>query len=294
MASRESFGRWFFARSRKGSRFGQTMTYLILILACVMAIYPVMRVFSVSLRPGDRAISTDMSIIPPDATLENYRNVVMDTHFANWVWNSLVITISTAIIGVLVAMTSAYAFSRWKFKGKGGMLLFLFATQMIPAVMLMIPIYILATRDVLNLVGSWVGLVVAYSVGSVPFSIWILKGYYDTIPIELEEAATIDGCSPMQAYYRIILPLSTPALAIVFLFNFMTAWNDFLLSRIMLKEDLMLTWTQGLRNLAVDQFRTAWGVYSAGALLVAVPVMALFLWSSKWLISGVTLGSVKG
>jgi len=122
----------------------------------------------------------------------------------SWLWNSAVITIATALIGVILAATAAYAFSRWKFPGRSVGLVFLLATQMIPASMLMIPIYILAIQ--LDLVGTYTGLVIAYCTTSIPFSIWILKGYYDTVPIDLEEAARIDGCSQLQAFLKILLP----------------------------------------------------------------------------------------
>lgn len=280
-----------FRRRRYGSPAGLFATYLVLVLACVAAVYPILRIASVSLRPGDRLLSTDMSLFPPDATLDNFRSVLADTKFPVWLWNSLIITLSTAFIGVMIASTSAYAFSRWNFKGKKAGLIFLFAAQMIPAAMLMIPIYILAAK--LGLINTWRGLVIAYSVGSIPFSIWILKGYYDTIPIELEEAAMIDGASRMTAFTKIILPLSTPSLAIAFLFNFTQVWNDYLLGRIMLQKSDMFIWTQGIRTFA-DNFRTQWGQYSAASLIVSVPVMILFLASSKYLISGLTVGSVKG
>jgi ABC-type maltose transport systems, permease component len=282
---------WLFRRTRSGSPIGLFLTYLVLVLACVIAVYPILRIVSVSLRPGDRLLSTDLSIIPPDATLDNYRAVMQDTKFPVWLWNSLIITISTAFIGVLIASTSAYAFSRWNFKGKKGALIFLFATQMIPAGMLMIPLYILCAR--LGLINTWRGLVVAYSVTAVPFSIWILKGYYDTIPVELEEAAMIDGASRMTAFTKVILPLSTPSLAIAFLFNFTSSWNEYMLARVMLQKDDMFVWTQGVRTFA-DNFRTAWGQYSAASLIVSVPVMILFLISSKYLVSGLTMGGVKG
>jgi arabinogalactan oligomer/maltooligosaccharide transport system permease protein len=137
-------------------------------------------------------------------------------------------------------------------------------------------------------------LVIAYSVTSVPFSIWILKGYYDTIPRELEEAALIDGVSRLSAFWRIILPLSTPALVIVFLFNFMAAWSDYLLARVMIASERDLwTWVLGVRDFQ-SQFQTQWGMFAAASILVMIPVVTLFLYSSKWLISGLTLGSVKG
>lgn len=282
----------FFYGGREDSPFKRILIHLTLIAACIVAVYPVLRVFSVSLRPGNRLLSTDLSIIPAGASFESYRIILFDKAFLSWIWNSLAITLATAIIGVILAATSAYAFSRWKFPGRSVGLVFLLATQMIPAAMLMVPIYILAIN--LGLVGTYRGLVIAYCVSAIPFSIWILKGYYDTIPIDLEEAARIDGASQLEAFWKILLPLSTPALAIVFLFNFTTAWNDYLLARVMLgSQESLLTWPLGLQRLQ-GQFQTQWGQFSAGSILVTIPVVALFLYSSKWLISGLTLGSVKG
>jgi arabinogalactan oligomer/maltooligosaccharide transport system permease protein len=285
------FWRWFFVRSRGDSPFKRILIHLTLIFAAIVAIYPALRVFSVSLRPGDRVLSTSLAIIPDGASFAAYAEVLLNQDFLLWLWNSVVITFSTALIGMIIASTGAYALSRWHVPGKKQFLVFLFATQMIPSAMLMVPIYILSVR--LGLINTWRGLVIAYSVGAIPFSIWVLKGYYDTVPSELEQAALIDGASRMGAFYRIILPLSSPALAIAFLFNFMQAWNDFILARIMLQREEMFTWTLGLQSLQ-GQFQTAWGEFSAGALMVTIPVMILFLASSKFLISGLTLGSVKG
>jgi arabinogalactan oligomer/maltooligosaccharide transport system permease protein len=171
-------------------------------------------------------------------------------------------------------------------------LIFLLTTQMIPAVMLMVPIYILAIK--LNLIATYRGLVIAYCVTAVPFSTWNLKGYFDTVPIDLEEAAKIDGASEMTAFLRILLPLSTPALAVAFLYNFTTAWNDYLLARVVLgSQENLLTWPLGLQRLQ-GQFTTQWGQFAAASLLVMIPTMALFLYSSKYLLSGLTVGGVKG
>lgn len=284
--------RSFFRSGREDSPFKRIIIHIVLIIACIVSIFPVLRVLTVSLRPGDRLMSTDLAIIPPDATLESYRIILFDKPFLSWVWNSVAITVATALIGVILAATAAYAFSRWKFPGRSVGLVFLLATQMIPASMLMIPIYILAIK--LGMVGTYKGLVIAYCVTSIPFSVWILKGYFDTVPIDLEEAARIDGCSQLQAFLRVLLPLSTPALAITFLFNFMQAWNEYLLARVMLgSSESLLTWPLGLQRLQ-GQYQTQWGQFSAGSILVMLPVVILFLYSSKYLISGLTLGGVKG
>jgi arabinogalactan oligomer/maltooligosaccharide transport system permease protein len=218
--------------------------------------------------------------------------VLFETPLAQWLFNSLLITAGTSVIGVIIAATSAYAFSRYKFPGRGVGLTALLVTQLIPAAMLLVPIYILAVQ--LDLISTYRGLVVAYSVTSVPFSIWILKGYYDTIPIDLEEAARIDGCSQLEAFWRVLLPLSTPALSIVFLFNFLAAWSEYFAASILVgsREDL-LTWTLGLQRFQA-QFQTQWADLSAASIIISIPVVALFLYSSKYLISGITLGGVKG
>lgn len=260
-------------------------------MLCVAAVYPILRIVSVSLRPGNRLLSTSLKLIPEDATFESFRTVIVKRDFLLWIWNSLLITITTSLLGVSIASISAYGVSRWNFPGRKAGMIFLLATQMIPAAMLMVPIYIISIK--LGLVNSWRGVVIAYSVSSVPFSIWILKGYYDTIPIELEQAAMIDGTTRLGAFYRVILPLSTPSLAIAFLFNFTQVWNDFLIARIMLQRADYFTWPLGLQRMQ-GQFQTQWGEFAAAALLVSIPVMILFQLSSKWLISGLTLGSVKG
>ncbi len=294
-----SFIRWFFkGHRRQDSPFKRLLVHLALIVASIIAVYPVLRIFSISLRPGNRALSTSLAIIPPDATLENYKLVLLGdpsrhlkSDFFLWVWNSLSITITTAIIGVILSATAAYAFSRFRFPGRGPSMVFLLTTQMIPAAMLLLPIYMMLAH--LHLINSYLGLIIAYSVTSVPFSIWILKGYYDTIPPDLEEAARIDGATYIGAFYRIVLPLSTPALAIVFLFNFMGSWSEYIVARVVLQKQDMYTWPLGLWTYA-GQYTLAAGRFAAGSILVAVPVMILFLYSSKWLISGLTLGSVKG
>jgi len=290
-AKQKKVSYFFRGKARGDSPFKRLLIHIALILACVIAVYPVLRVVSVSLRPGDRLLSTSLAIIPDDASMQSYYKIIFEKDFLLWLWNSLCITVTTALIGLILAATAAYAFSRWKFPGRILGLLFLLTTQMIPAAMLIVPIYILAVQ--LKLINSYRGLALAYSVSAIPFSIWILKGYYDTIPRELEESARIDGASQMSTFYKIILPLSTPALAIVFLFNFMMAWNDWILARVMLQKEEIFTWPLGIWTLA-GQFRVEWGTFTAASILVAVPVMILFLYSSKWLISGMTAGAVKG
>ncbi|WP_299024599.1 sugar ABC transporter permease [uncultured Thermanaerothrix sp.] len=292
------FYRWFFFRARGDSPFKRLLIHLGLIVACIIAVYPVLRVVTISLRPNDTLLTTSLRIIPENATLDNYKEVLFGapeknrkSDFFLWLWNSLSIVMVTSIASVTLAATSAYAFSRFRFPGRNAGLIFLFTTQMIPAGMLLLPLFIMLAK--LQMINTSLGLIIAYSVSSVPLTIWTLKGYYDTIPVDLEEAALIDGASRLRTFIQIILPLSSPALAIAFLFSFMGGWSEYLVARVVLQKNEMYTWPLGIFTYA-QQFTVAWGKFAAASVLIAIPVMALFLYSSKWLISGLTLGSVKG
>lgn len=276
---------------RRDSFRKRLVIHSVLIFACVVAAFPIVRVFSVALRPGNRLLDSNFSLIPDGATFDAFVSVLTKSDLPLWLFNSLVITTGTSFVGLAIAATSAYAFSRFKFPGRGVGLTMLLATQLIPAAMLLVPLYILATQ--FQMANSFVGMVIALSVTSVPFSIWILKGYYDTVPVELEEAARIDGCTQLEAFWRVLLPLSTPALVIVFLFNFLAAWNDYFLARILISKEVLLTWPLGLQRFQA-QFQTQWNDLAAASIIISIPVVLLFLYSSKWLISGVTAGGVKG
>lgn len=290
--------RWFFIRGRGDSPFKTILIHAALIVASIVAIYPVLRVVTISLRPNDTLLTTDLRIIPENATLDNYKEVLFGapeknrkSDFFLWLWNSLSIVTVTSVISMILAAVSAYAFSRFKFPGRAAGLVFLLTTQMIPAGMLLLPLFIMLAQ--LKMINTALGLIIAYSVSSVPLTIWTLKGYYDTIPVDLEEAALIDGASRFTVFTKIILPLSTPALAIAFLFSFMGGWSEYLVARVVLQKNEIFTWPLGIFTYA-QQFTVSWGQFSAASVLIAIPVMALFLYSSKWLISGLTLGSVKG
>lgn len=265
--------------------------HLCLLACCVIAVYPLLRILAVSLRPGDQLISTDLSLIPAGATLTSYKRVLSETGFLRWLWNSLLITAATSVVGVSLAATAGYAFSRFRFPGHKTGMAVLLGNQMIPCAMLLMPLFLMIMK--LGLINTYLGMIIAYSVTALPFSVWILKGYYDTIPRSLEEAALVDGTTRWGAFARIVLPLSTPALAIAFLFNFTQAWNEYIVARVILTDSAKYTWTLGLFELQ-GQFLTQWGMFAAGSLMVTIPVMLVFLYSSKWLVSGLTLGGVKG
>ncbi len=285
---------WLLQPKRRGedSRLKRALIHFVLITASIIVLYPVARVLSTSLRPDQAVTSTSLALIPEGATIDAYSRVLFETNFTNWVFNSLMVTFGVATLGLIFAAVSAYGFSRYKFRGRNSGLTFLFATQLIPGVMLLVPIFIIYVQA--GLVNTYPGLMLAYAVTAIPFSIWILKGYYDTIPFDLEEAAKIDGCTEFQAFYRVLLPLSVPALAIVYLLNFLAAWGEYFFARILVGgNEALLTWPLGMARFQA-QFATQWADLSAAAIMVSVPIVILFVYISKYLVSGLTLGGVKG
>ena len=265
--------------------------YAIILLFVVVSVYPILRVLTISLRPGDNLLNESLRIIPQDADFNNYIRLFTEKPFLIWVRNSLLITLVVTITGVAMASTAGYAFSRFRFPGRKAGLLSLLVTQMFPATMLLLPLYIMISK--LNLVNSFIGLTIMYSASALPFCIWLMKGYYDTIPISLEESAKMDGASRIYAFWRIILPLAAPALVITALFSFMAAWNEYIVAAQVLWYEDMFTIPLGLKSMQ-GNMTTEWGMYAAAALLISIPVIILFVALSKWLVSGLTLGSVKG
>jgi arabinogalactan oligomer/maltooligosaccharide transport system permease protein len=270
---------------------GKIAAYTVLTVFSLFSLYPILCVIGISLRPGDRLLSKSLAIIPPDATFNSYSALFTREPFLRWMMNSLIVSAAVTVIGVGLAATAGYAFSRYKFRGKSTAMIGLITTQMFPATMLLLPLFIMLIK--LHAYDNYLGLIIAYSATALPFTIWQMKGYYDTIPYSLEEAAAIDGCSPFATFWRIVLPLAAPALVITALFSFMTAWSEYLVAAVLIQDKNLFTLPLGLKMFQ-SSMETQWGLYSAAAILVSVPVVVLFVLLSRWLISGLTLGSVKG
>jgi arabinogalactan oligomer/maltooligosaccharide transport system permease protein len=267
------------------------LVHATLVVATLAAVYPIAVVVGISLRPSGALYSTSLAIIPENATWSAYRTLVFERGFLGWLRNSLVVSGLVTLLGVALAATAAYALSRYHFRGKTWTLYSFLLTQMFPVTMLLLPLYVLLRR--VHLIDSLSGLVVAYLATTLPFCVWTLKGYYDTVPRELEEAALLDGMTPMGAFVRVTLPLSAPALAITALFSFMAGWSEFIVARVILSNPNLYTLPLGLAGLA-GVFQTEWANYAAGSVLVCLPVVALFLVLNRYLVSGLTLGGVKG
>jgi len=293
------------AHSRRDQELPHGPMHAILGLATLVTVYPVLWVISIAFSGRQTLAIAD---IPPDPSFlqrlravipwpqqwstANFTSVMTDQPFGRWVLNSVVVAIFTTLLGIFLSCTAAYAFSRFKFPGRrAGMMSFLIS-QMFPGVLTLIPLYIIMVQ-VLGLGNSRLGMIIVYAATSIPFSVWMLKGYFDTIPKELEEAAIIEGASAGTIFWRIVLPLAKPAVAITALFSFMTSWNEFILAATFMDKEDMYTAPVGLRFF-VGGFSQQWGYFAAGSIIVSIPVVGLFLYLQKYLVGGLTAGSVKG
>jgi len=264
--------------------------HLVLLLFSAIAVYPLLNVITISLRPGDRLRSTSLALLPDGATLHSYAALFTEHEFLAWLLNSLLVSGVVTVTGVALAAIGGYAFSRFAFVGRRAGMLALMTTQMFPATMLLLPLYIMIAK--LHLVNTFLGLMILYTATALPFCLWQMKGFYDTIPASLEEAARIDGCSRFQAFAKVVLPLASPALVITALFSFMASWSEYIVAAQVLQETEMFTLPLGLKSFQASM-STQWGLYAAASVLVSVPVMAIFISLSRYLVSGLTLGAVK-
>ena len=268
----------------------------ILIIVCLIVLYPVLWVIMMAITPNEIA-GVSSSLIPQQVTFDNFIDVVSRADdygnhlFLHQLKNSVLVAAITTALGVLLACTAAYGFSRLNFVGRQLGLQAFLVTQMFPGAVMTIPLYILLGK--LGLLNSIVGLVLVYSVSALPFCVWNLKGYFDTIPKELEEAAIVDGASRIRIFVTIVLPLARPAIAITALFSFMTAWNEFILAATLMNSELAYTLPVALKQYVGAQ-SVQYGLFAAGAIIVSVPIMALFFALQKHLVGGLTAGGVKG
>jgi len=270
------------------SRARALATHAFLVVFTLATLFPVLWVVKMALR-DDQAFAS--KLLPLEVSLANFRALLGDPLFVRQLANSFIVAGATTALGVFLACTAAYAFSRFRFPGRRAGLTVFLVTQMFPGTMMMIPLYHL--MDQIGLLDRLLGLILVYSTTAIPFCVWMLKGYFDTIPKELEESALMDGASQLTIFWRIILPLSRPAIAVTALFSFMTAWNEYILAATFMNDERAYTLPVRLQHYIGD-YSTEWGFFAAGAILVSLPVMALFFVLQKHLVGGLTAGGVKG
>jgi len=277
--------------ARKPGAGALALQYAILIGGAFFALFPIWFVVQASLRPGNQLYTTDLQLLPTDATLDNYRYVLTEIPLLRWLFNSVKISFATTIATLLITVPAGYALSHMVFRGRRSVLNGILALQAFPAALALPAFYLILLR--LNLLNSHLGLILIYAAGATAFNIWNIKGYFDTIPVDLAEAAMIDGASPTQAFVLVMLPLARPVLAVTALFGFLAGFSDFILANTVLFDEQLFTAPVGVFSLQ-NGYRNPWGWFAACALIIALPITALFLYLQRFLVSGLTSGGVKG
>ncbi len=281
--------------NRKPSLLESVGTHLALMAAVAFSLYPILWVISIAFS-GKRPPEARVLPVITEATTSHLTNVVSNSREGTWLFgqqfaNSLVVSLATALVGVLIAIPTAYALARFRFVGKETGVRTLLATQMFPTVASAIPLYLLLFK--LGLLNSRTGLVLCYASTSVPFAIFQLRAAFEAIPIDLEEAAMVDGATRFQAFLKVALPAARPAIAVTALFAFMSAYNEYVLAVTLLSKEEMFTLPVLLKSF-IGEYKQEWEKFAAGSLVVSVPVMALFYVAQRHLVSGLTSGGVKG
>ena len=276
--------------SRKFIRL--SLSYLVIGIMFAIIIYPVLWIIGSSFNPGDSLSSSKM--IPDNATLNHYKELfdLENSDYLLWYFNSIKISVMTMILTVISVSFTAYAFSRYRFVGrKNGLMTFLIL-QMIPNFAALIAIYVLATRT--GLIDTHLGLVLLYVGGQIPMNTWLMKGYLDSIPRDLDESAKMDGAGHLRIFFQIVMPLAKPIIAVVALFSFVAPFGDFILAKILISSSDKYTLAVGLYSMVGKQFGAEFTKFAAGSVLIAIPIAILFLFLQKYFVSGLTAGGTKG
>ena len=282
--------------------------HAIALIAVVVSLFPVAYIISAAFN-GDNSL-TGSSLIPRRVTLDNFRSLFegqrettghatfAEAHYLSWFANSMIVAGATALLTVLLSALAAYAFSRFRFRGRRLGMMTLLLIQMFPQLLAIVAIYLIVfnTGEIFHFIGlnTLVALVVVYLGGAMGVNTWLMKGFFDTIPAELDESARVDGATPAQVFWGVVLPLAAPVLAVIALISFITTLNEFAIASVILQTQTKFTLPVGLFQYINQAYSEHWGPFAAGVLIAAVPAALLFAFLQRYIVEGLTSGAVKG
>jgi len=273
----------------KISRFFSLNLPLTILL--IFFLFPFIWMFITSIKPEAEIINRHVQYIPKNTTWEHYTNLFKVLPFGQYFKNSFIVASITSAVAIIISISAAYSVSRFRFAGKGLVKLLFLSIHMFPTVLLLIPLFTI--MHVLGLLDTHFSLIIAYSTYAIPFSAFMLTGFFNSIPSELEESAMVDGCTREKAFARVILPLAAPAIAATVIYIFIYAWNEFTFAALFTQSTASRTLPVGLETL-IGQFTIQWGLLTAGGVVTSIPVVILFMLIQRFLIEGLTAGAVKG
>ena len=259
------------------------------LLIVVFALAPYAWMLLTSVKPSSAIGAFPVQYLPAEPTLEHYRALLARTSFLRNLLDSLVVAVGAVVLGLGVSVPAAYAFSRFRFAGRSGLLVFFLTINMVPVVMLIIPLFVLMRQ--LGLLDTFVGVVAGHATFAIPFSVWMMTSYFNALPAELDEAALVDGATRWQTIRHVVLPLAMPGIVTTGIYIFVNSWNEYLFA-MMLSGQSIKTVTVALQSF-IGEFTVQWGLLTAGGTLVAIPVTLLFLVIQRRLVGGLTAGAVK-
>lgn len=271
---------------------GLALLNVVFIVICLISLLPILYALSLSFSGNSSALSSNFSLIPRDFTWKNYQAILVEEPFLIWMKNSIVLSVGTMILAMGFATTASYAVSRYRFRGRKTMMLTLLLLNAFPQILSMFALFRLFKT--MNLLNTKIGLVLIYAGSMCIFSVWNMKGYFDTIPVDIEEAAKIDGAGDATILTRIVLPLARPAIIVTAVMVLIFVWNEYLFATTFMLNENSYTLAGGLYQLQSGDYSRSWSLFTAASVLVSVPILIVFFCIQKYMVSGLTAGGVKG
>jgi multiple sugar transport system permease protein len=261
------------------------------VVIIIIALFPFVWTFITSIKPGNELYTPTVRYWPKNPTLENYPLLFQTTPFGRYFLNSTIVSVCTVALGLTVSASAAYAFSRYRFRGRDVILFAFLIINMFPQILLLVPLLVIMRS--LHLLNTYLSLIIAYSTFTIPFSVWMLTGFFDALPRELEEAAKVDGATGLQAFLKVVLPMAAPGIAATAIYIFINAWNEFLYALTFTTGIEARTVPVGLRTF-IGAWQIKWELLTAAGVLSSLPIVLAFIFIQKQLIRGLTAGAVKG